>query len=214
MALSIQDSRILLKRSTYAAEEPTIPTSNDFTDGTWLDTDVYIGETFANTIDEKMWFRFTDSIRQIAIADNPTADRLTFWNAEGHLANVAAPTNDYFLKYTSLLGYHWAAASAGDILFSQADLVALVTTIDGSQATLTTISNQPIAGTTIQLFVNGQQISVGDGVKTKGAYISGDSGTTARTFSTITIGDTIHWNGSVNNYQLDAQDELTLMYLT
>ena len=48
MALSVQDSRILLKRSTTAAQSPTAAPSNDFTDGTWSSTDIYAGEAFAN----------------------------------------------------------------------------------------------------------------------------------------------------------------------
>jgi hypothetical protein len=113
MALNIQDSRILIKGSTVASTTPTAAPSNDFTDGTWIDTDIYTRELFANTINEKLWMRFSNSIKQIAVATNPTANRLTYWNASGHVDNVAAPVDGQFLKYTTANGYEWAAGGGG-----------------------------------------------------------------------------------------------------
>jgi hypothetical protein len=136
MGLSIQDSRILLKRSTTAAQAPTAAPSNDFTDGTWSSTDIYAGEAFANLVDEKFYLRFNNNIRQIAIASGPVTNRLTYWNASGHLDNIAAPIDDKVLKYTNASGYHWAegggAAVWGLITGNLADQTDLITYVDNN----------------------------------------------------------------------------------
>jgi len=53
----IQDSRIQLKYSTIPGVVPTIPLTYDHTDGTWLPTDLYIGEVFFNSADNLAWWR-------------------------------------------------------------------------------------------------------------------------------------------------------------
>lgn len=62
---TIQDSRILIKSSTVASQVPTVPASNDHTDGTWLVTDIYKGEVFINQVDEKIYTRTQSGIVQI-----------------------------------------------------------------------------------------------------------------------------------------------------
>lgn len=57
MAKTIEFKRRLLKRSTISGEYPTIPGSNDHTDGTWLDTDIYEGELFYNVPDNILYTR-------------------------------------------------------------------------------------------------------------------------------------------------------------
>jgi len=133
MALSVQDSRILLKRSTTAAQSPTAAPSNDFTDGTWSSTDIYASEAFANLVDEKFYLRFNNNIRQIAVASGPVTNRLTYWNASGHLDNIAAPIDDKVLKYTNASGYHWAEGGGAAVwglitgnLTDQTDLTTYV----------------------------------------------------------------------------------------
>ena len=55
--MATQDSRIKIKRSTITATVPTVPSSNDHTDGTWLATDIYKGELFFNQADGVLWSR-------------------------------------------------------------------------------------------------------------------------------------------------------------
>jgi hypothetical protein len=55
--MATQDSRIKIKRSTIAATVPTVPSSNDHTDGTWISTDIYKGELFYNQADGVLWTR-------------------------------------------------------------------------------------------------------------------------------------------------------------
>ena len=56
MAVTI-DARIMIKTSTVATTVPTVPASNDHTDGTWLETDIYVGELFFNVADQKRYSR-------------------------------------------------------------------------------------------------------------------------------------------------------------
>ena len=55
--MATQDSRIKIKRSTITATVPTVPSSNDHTDGTWVATDIYKGELFFNQADGVLWSR-------------------------------------------------------------------------------------------------------------------------------------------------------------
>lgn len=65
MSQIVQNSRILIKRSTTAGEVPTIPATLDHTNGTWLATDIYSGELFLNIADGRMWMGLTNSIKEI-----------------------------------------------------------------------------------------------------------------------------------------------------
>ena len=62
--LSQIDAKMVNKRSTIAAEIPTIPASNDHTDGSWNDTDIYSGEIFVNIPDEKIYIRIDGVIKE------------------------------------------------------------------------------------------------------------------------------------------------------
>lgn len=53
----VQNSRIQMKYSTIPGVVPTIPLSDDHTDGTWLPTDLYVGEVFLNSADNLAWWR-------------------------------------------------------------------------------------------------------------------------------------------------------------
>lgn len=92
-------------------------------------------------------------------------------------------------------------------------MTASVTASDNDQATATTVAAAPVTGGWVTLLVNGIKETVGNGTKTGvSAYISGDSGTTARSWDDVVSGDTIHWNGSVATYELDANDVLDLVF--
>lgn len=67
--MSTQDSRIKIKRSTVAGVVPTIPASNDHTDGTWLATDIYKGELFFNQADGIL---YTLSNTGVVTVSNPS----------------------------------------------------------------------------------------------------------------------------------------------
>lgn len=92
-------------------------------------------------------------------------------------------------------------------------MVAKVTTLDGDKATDTTVAKTPDSDSYVEAVVDGEQIEVGDGVKTKASYFSVNGGTTARNIIDIAIGDTYHWNGSVVTYELDTNDRIDFNYI-
>ena len=63
---NIEYWRLVQKYSTISGLTPTIPPSQNHNDGTWSDTDLYIGELFINTADNKIWMRTEDGIHQIS----------------------------------------------------------------------------------------------------------------------------------------------------
>ena len=63
--MATQDSRIKLKRSTINSTVPTVPSSSDHTDGTWIATDIYKGELFYNQADGVLWTRGDSGIECI-----------------------------------------------------------------------------------------------------------------------------------------------------
>lgn len=63
--MNILDARILLKRSTVAGVTPTIPASSSHTDGSWINTDIYSGEAFVNTVDQRIFVRTGANIKEI-----------------------------------------------------------------------------------------------------------------------------------------------------
>lgn len=57
-----QDARMKQHRITPTDEIPTIPISENHLDGSWLDTDVYLGELCLNMTDDRAWFRSNNGI--------------------------------------------------------------------------------------------------------------------------------------------------------
>lgn len=107
---------------------------------------------------------------------------------------------------TAINGQLTAARLNSDNQFETAS----ATSSDGD-ATGISIDNTPEG--MVQVFVNGIMVYL-KGDKTGECYFSGDGGTTARTFASIVSTDTLHWNGSVAGYQLEATDSITLVYET
>jgi len=48
-----------------AGQAPTIPPSENKTDGTWAITDLALGEVCINTIDDRIWYRSTGGIFEL-----------------------------------------------------------------------------------------------------------------------------------------------------
>lgn len=83
MAKISQFSRILHHRSTIAGQKFTVPISNDHTDDTWLNTDLYIGEIGINVSDDTIYFRSNNGIIQIntgTSSGGSTSSTALIWN--------------------------------------------------------------------------------------------------------------------------------------
>lgn len=72
----------------------------------------------------------------------------------------------------------------------------------------------PVSTSEYLLFVNGQQMIVGDGTNIAPAYFSKDGGTTASNYGEIDSTDSLYWNTSIAKYGLDTGDTVTLLYST
>ena len=59
------DVRIIMKYSTISGATPSIPLSDNHEDGTWIPTDLYIGEFFTNAADDTFWIRTDNGISQL-----------------------------------------------------------------------------------------------------------------------------------------------------
>jgi len=102
--MATQDSRIKLKRSTVTTTVPTVPSSNDHTDGTWIATDIYKGELFYNQADGVLWTRGDSGIECIqgtAKLTIATADVLTLNTTPIEI--VAAPGAGFAIEVVSAL---------------------------------------------------------------------------------------------------------------
>lgn len=78
-------------------------------------------------------------------------------------------------------------------------------------ATGITISATPLDDSDVAVTVNGVGIELGDGVKSKDAYFSADSGTTPRAIADIASGDELFWNGA-SAYALETDDIVEIRF--
>jgi len=109
----------------------------------------------------------------------------------------------------------------GSMVLSPNDkfFTSLVTTTDGSLATNSTITNTPVNGCYVEVKYNGVEYEVGNGVKTKDFYFSGDNGVTARGFSSthtngqVQAGDKLYFNGSIAGFNLQTGFKISLLYV-
>lgn len=113
------DKRILLKRATTTGTAPSVPTSNDHTDGTWTATDCYVGEVFTNTTDGRMYLRVSNAgfIELSAAA----GVRRTIEIVEDFFGYIASTTSGNIYKYD------WTAQATG----AGAAITASTTEISG-----------------------------------------------------------------------------------
>jgi len=91
MAAITQHSKIRIKRSTTTGATPTIGTTNDHTDGTWSNTDIYVGEFFYNVVDNRLWIGKLGGAQEISTAQ---LFELTYAEAELQKTIVGSPSGD------------------------------------------------------------------------------------------------------------------------
>ena len=65
MALNVEKSRQRIKRSILTGVTPTWRADGDFTDGTWLNTEIRSGELFYNVVDQKLWIGTSTGVQNI-----------------------------------------------------------------------------------------------------------------------------------------------------
>jgi len=139
-----------------------------------------------------------DHAHAITTAAPSTALDKTSTNAEGSAAGLARADHSHevtFPKPTSSNKDQTPAATAGD-----------------DSTTGLTMAATPAKGHYVQVKVNGIQYPLGDGVKSKACYFSGDGGSTARAHTAIQSGDTLYWNGATW-FNLITADRVDFDYL-
>jgi hypothetical protein len=70
MAADTSYTRIIVKQSDTPGETATVPASDDHTDGTWLTTDIYIGEALLNTADNILYYRTDPGIMSVDLSSS------------------------------------------------------------------------------------------------------------------------------------------------
>jgi hypothetical protein len=91
MAAITQHSKIRVKRSTVSGVIPTIGTTNDHTDGSWTNTDIYVGEYFYNVVDNRLWIGKLGGVQEIITAQ---LFELTYAEADLQKTIVGSPSGD------------------------------------------------------------------------------------------------------------------------
>lgn len=125
MAVKETNQRIRIKRSTVAGEVPTTPGTGatsltDHTLGGWLDTDLYVGELFINTTDDKMWFRSDNGINLVGYSAM-TCDFLDLGDTPSSYASyggyfVRVHSGETALEFYEFTGLTWTIEGATDFI--------------------------------------------------------------------------------------------------
>lgn len=76
------DAKIVIKRGNTVAEIPTVAPSDDHTDGSWSDTDVYSGEFYGNEVDEKLFIRLGQTVKEVNLGSGSVGSSDVFVNYE------------------------------------------------------------------------------------------------------------------------------------
>lgn len=106
MSIYKADARHRVKRSILTGVTPTVPATSDFTDGTWLNTDIRAGEFFYNVADERLWIGTNTTPLEISTATSSTlAGVLALGNTTGG-SDIIVSTGDLIRDsgYNALLG--------------------------------------------------------------------------------------------------------------
>jgi len=158
------------------------------------------------------------STMSFVLDDNGTAKRMTrnslATNIVSGIASDGLEANTGSLKIKlngSSLNLSSSGLKAGT--FQKDDLGQTVSsnvTADNTDTGLD-ITNTPNADQIVRVEVNGVAVELGDGVKTKTCYFSGDSGSNARAMGDIAAGDSLYWNGS-SVYSLETDDIVDFIY--
>jgi len=153
----------------------------------------------------------------------------------GFIFDGAVPTGEW---KTASPGAYDAGATGGLLLTGNSfsvkkDGTSIVTGASGSKAAMPTtgdkeltpavtdgddsdtglaITNTPNGDGMVCVFVNGGLQTLGDGVKTKDCYFTDDAGATAMAIADIVATNELYWNGAIAEFDLDADDQVDLLY--
>jgi phage-related tail fiber protein len=188
ITLTIND-RVLLKNQTTASQN-----------GIYVFNGAGVAMTRSTDADSS-----SEVTSQLAVSiEEGTVNALTSWR----LTNTGTIT----IGTTSLTFQLFFSVTSPVLRVSNKVMAASVTSVDFSLACSTALVSTPANGSYIIVSINGKTETLGDGVRTRDCYFSGDGGVTAKAISAIVAGDLLYWVGSVAGYQLDATDIVEFNY--
>jgi len=91
------------------------------------------------------------------------------------------------------------------------DKAPLTTSADGDSTGIQ-ITYSPFSDGAVIITVNGLGANIGDAAKDEACYFSSDDGITVKAIANISAGDTLYWNGSIAEFELDPTDEIDIIY--
>jgi len=95
-------SRLILKRSDVTTLSATTAPSTDHTVlPAWQTTDVYVGEMFLNSADNKLWIRTTNNIKEIPLIDSGDFSLNVFTDV-----SITSPTDGQVLTFSGGTWYN------------------------------------------------------------------------------------------------------------
>jgi len=177
-------------------------------DGVHLATSTYDGYIHINLTSTGQTLGDLSSNNYGVIEDTFAGKGLQYADSyEANFTNYSLVTKKYVDSKVSII-------SPDDKFLVANDVIA-----DFGLATSSTISHTPVNGCYVAVFFNGQELEVGNGVRTKAFYFSGDGGANARGFSTshpngqVQAGDSLYFNPSIAEFTLSAGQRISLMYM-
>lgn len=124
-------------------------------------------------------------------------------------------TAGYILSVDSLGKFNWleSLGTSGTLTSSDKNFIMSTNTSGDNQFSGLTISQTPLSGSYVGVFVNGQEFQVGYGTSVGvPCYFSNDGGITAK--STVVAGDGLYWNGTFVGTDLYSTWRISLYYMS
>jgi len=117
MTKILKKARYVLNRTIETGLIPTVPPNEDHTIG-WINTDIYKGELFLNTMDSRMWFRneHDEMVELVALSGGTIPEKYLngpliykgIWNASTGQSPSTTPRK----------GYYWIVSVSGSTVLN------------------------------------------------------------------------------------------------
>lgn len=105
------------------------------------------------------------------------------------------------ISFTAGVGGNETTTIGKEVVYEHTATIA-ITTDNGD----TGIDLDATPNSALDVYIQGVPMMIGDGVKTKDVYFSGDGGVTARTITNFVIGDRLYYNAVIIGADLDIGD--------
>lgn len=142
-------------------------------------------------------------VDNIAINSGTTASGLTFSSGE-----LSVVVDNSTIRLNNLGQLESVVGSSIPVYQKSSSLL----TNGNTSSTGITLTSTPNDYSRVQVFVNGQLQYLGNGVNNTDCYFSNDGGVTPLSISSLSIGDTLYWNGIISKFELDSTDVVSIIY--